>query len=194
MEGRGKTHRGRREWAGERKHKRLLSVIRPPFNSPQGRHTPHFPSFVHSSSDSIAYFTYKTFWCQISTDCFCLGESFNSTDRTLEVLSRMSDTRKRGRIQPELMWDLRPHILRNRKSMGNGRYLCVCLTCVTTQASPYTRHVCLSKAPAFIGWIHISTTVKPSQWTSVIPIQVQGPSTFYQEATFAHVFPQIHLN
>lgn len=50
MEGRGKTERGRREWAGEKKHKRLLSVIQPPFNSPQGRHTPHFPSFAHSSS------------------------------------------------------------------------------------------------------------------------------------------------
>lgn len=104
MQGRGKTDRGRREWAGERKHKRLLSVTRPPFNSPQGRHT--FPPLhiqAVLNSDSIAYFMHKTIFRLISGQCFCLKVNLHSIGRIQEALGLMSATRKRGRIQPKPM-------------------------------------------------------------------------------------------
>lgn len=64
--GRERETREREERVSERaregKHRRLLSVIRLPFNSPPGRHTPHFPSSqvqAALNSDPMALFSSK---------------------------------------------------------------------------------------------------------------------------------------
>lgn len=72
MEGRGKPERGRREGVSERvregKHKGLLSVKRLPFNSPQGRHAPHFTpvrlqAALNSDPVALVFLKCNTFCC-----------------------------------------------------------------------------------------------------------------------------------
>lgn len=104
-----------REWAREGKHKRLLSVIGLPFNSPQGRHKPHFPSShieAVLNSDPIAlisfFFTCNTFRCLnfnkhegVSTYSHVFAPSTGFKWRSVS----WRPPGKGDRINPEVTWD-----------------------------------------------------------------------------------------
>lgn len=111
----GGESEGVREWAREGKHKRLLSVIGLPFNSPQGRHTPHFPSShiqAVLNSDPIAlisfFFTCNTIRCLnfnkhegVSTYSHVFAPSTGFKWRSVS----WRPPGKGDRINPEVTWD-----------------------------------------------------------------------------------------
>lgn len=136
------------EWAREGKHKRLLSVIRLPFNSPQGRHTPHFPSSqvqAALNSDPTALFSYiqhillpkfhSVEGASAYSHIFTPSPGFKWRSASCRPPGKGAESKRRS------CGILRPYTLRNHKSIGwtlkrcrGGRHLWVCWTRVATHS------------------------------------------------------------